>query len=121
MTYDLVAIGSASGGYVCVPASRDDAVPAMPAHHRRHDAMPTVAIVEGVKIQFYPNDHPPPHFHAELAEHRAVIDIATLRMSRGSLPSPKLRAVLAWAASRQGVLTATFARAISKQPLEPVP
>ncbi|ODN70520.1 DUF4160 domain-containing protein [Methylobrevis pamukkalensis] len=37
--------------------------------------MPTVAMVDGVKIMFYADDHPPPHFHALLAEHAAVIDI----------------------------------------------
>ena len=30
--------------------------------------MPTVAIIAGVKIQFYPDEHPPPHFHARIAE-----------------------------------------------------
>jgi hypothetical protein len=33
--------------------------------------MPTVAIVEGVKIQFYARGYPPAHFHAIFAEHRA--------------------------------------------------
>ena len=28
--------------------------------------MPTVAVVEGVKVQFFFDDHPPPHFHAEI-------------------------------------------------------
>jgi len=80
--------------------------------------MPTVAIVDGVKIQFYANDHPPPHFHAEFGEHRAVVLIASLEIVRGSLPEAKRRAVIEWAASRKDVLTATFARAISKQRLE---
>jgi len=52
--------------------------------------MPTVAIVEGVKIQFYAREHPPAHFHAVFAEYRAQIDIASLRVLRGSLPPAKL-------------------------------
>jgi hypothetical protein len=32
--------------------------------------MATVAIVDGIKIQFYNEEHPPPHFHAEYAESR---------------------------------------------------
>ena len=32
--------------------------------------MPTVAIVEAVKIQFFAREHPPPHFHAVFAEYR---------------------------------------------------
>jgi len=31
-------------------------------------AVPVVAIVDGVKIEFYPDEHPPPHFHARYAE-----------------------------------------------------
>jgi hypothetical protein len=41
--------------------------------------VPTVAIVEGVKIQFYAREHPPAHFHAVFAEYRAQIGIASLR------------------------------------------
>ena len=55
--------------------------------------MPTVAIVEGVKIQFYANEHPPPHFHAVYAEFRAQIAIDDLRMLKGGLPPAKLSAV----------------------------
>jgi hypothetical protein len=80
--------------------------------------MPTVAIVDGVKIQFYANDHPPAHFHAEFAEYRAAIDISTLKVRDGSLPTAKLRSVVAWAELRKDVLTETFSRAISKQRLE---
>jgi Domain of unknown function (DUF4160) len=40
--------------------------------------MPTVAVVDGVKIQFFAQEHPPPHFHAVFAEHRAQIDIRFL-------------------------------------------
>jgi hypothetical protein len=36
--------------------------------------VPTVAIVEGVKVQFYAQEHPPPHFHAVFAEYRADRD-----------------------------------------------
>jgi hypothetical protein len=53
--------------------------------------MPTVAIVEGVKIQFFAREHPPPHFHAVFAEHRAQIDIRSLHVLRGSLPLSKTR------------------------------
>ena len=35
--------------------------------------MPVVAIVDGVKIEFYPDEHPPPHFHARFAEFVAQI------------------------------------------------
>jgi hypothetical protein len=59
--------------------------------------VPVVAIVEGVKIEFYPDEHPPPHFHARYAEFVAQIDIRNGRILRGSLPPAKLNRVLAWA------------------------
>jgi hypothetical protein len=37
--------------------------------------MPTVPMFDGIKIQFYWGEHPPPHFHAEHAEYVALIDI----------------------------------------------
>ena len=37
--------------------------------------MPTVAVIDGIKIEFYFDEHPPPHFHAKYAEYRAVIRI----------------------------------------------
>jgi hypothetical protein len=62
--------------------------------------MPTVAVVDAVKIQFFAREHPPPHFHAVFAEYRAQIEIATLQVMRGSLPINKLRAVISWAQTR---------------------
>jgi hypothetical protein len=55
--------------------------------------MPTVAIVDGVEIVFYVDEHPPPHFHTIFAEHRASIDIETLAVVNGSLPTSKYKAV----------------------------
>jgi len=66
--------------------------------------MPTVAIVDGVRLMMYWNDHAPPHFHALFAEHRAVIEIDTLTVMEGYLPKPKLQAVVKWAGSRQNAL-----------------
>src|SRR5690242_10175363 len=42
--------------------------------------MPTVAIVDGIKIQFYWDDHPPAHFHIESGEYRAQIAIRSLKI-----------------------------------------
>jgi hypothetical protein len=66
--------------------------------------MPTIAIVDGVKIMMYANDHPPAHFHALFAEYRAVIDIGTLKLVRGQLPSAKRGAIVKWAAPRRAKL-----------------
>jgi siroheme synthase (precorrin-2 oxidase/ferrochelatase) len=82
--------------------------------------MPIVATVEGVKIVFYANEHPPPHFHARIAEYQAVIDIDELKVTEGRLPPAKKRKVLAWAATRQDQLRRAFAKAIAKEPVEPI-
>ena len=59
--------------------------------------MPTVAIVAGVKIQFYPDEHPPPHFHARIAEFIAQVRIEPAEVLQGSLPPNKTSDVLDWA------------------------
>jgi hypothetical protein len=63
--------------------------------------MPTVAIVEGARIMFYWNDHPPPHFHVEFAGGHAQISIETVELIEGSLAPAKLATIKSWAASRQ--------------------
>jgi len=66
--------------------------------------VPVVAIVEGVKIEFYPDEHPPPHLHARFAEFVAQIEIRTVKVLRGSLPPAKLGRVISWAAAHQSGL-----------------
>lgn len=58
--------------------------------------MPTIAIVDGVRLVIYLKDHLPPHLHAIFGEAEAQISIATSEVLNGTLPRPKLRAVLAW-------------------------
>ena len=83
--------------------------------------MPVVAEFDGVRIMFYANEHPPPHFHAYYAEHRASIDIATLRVVEGFLPVAKRRIVLHWAASRQAALFEAFLLTTSQEKVERIP
>jgi len=82
--------------------------------------LPVVAVVNGVKIVFYANEHPPPHFHAKVAEFQAVIDIDKLAVSAGRLPPAKERSVLEWAASRQDQLRQTFVAVMALQKIEPI-
>jgi hypothetical protein len=77
--------------------------------------MSKVAIVEGVRIDFYPSEHAPPHFHAVFAEYRAQIDIRRLIVLRGSLPPAKLRLVLDWAGRHQDQLLAAWAAVEGKR------
>jgi hypothetical protein len=66
--------------------------------------MAVVARVDGIKITFYNDEHPPAHFHAKFAEHEAMIGIETLEVLKGHLPRPQLRKVVAWAKPRQAQL-----------------
>jgi hypothetical protein len=66
--------------------------------------VPTITIIDGVRVVIYYNDHAPPHFHAMIAGDEAQISIRTLAVLRGSLPPTKLRKVLEWAKENQGAL-----------------
>jgi len=46
-------------------------------------SMPRVSAFFGIVIYMYYNDHMPPHFHAEYAEHEAIYEIETLDVTRG--------------------------------------
>jgi hypothetical protein len=82
--------------------------------------MPTVAIVEGVRIRFYADEHPPPHFHAVFAEYKAQIGILPVRLLKGNLPPAKLNLVLSWAESRKEVLLNTWHTVLAKKKPEKV-
>lgn len=66
--------------------------------------MPTFFIIDGVKIDFYYNDHVPPHFHAIYAEYEVLIEIESLKIHRGSLPKPQQKKILKWAKANQAQL-----------------
>jgi len=59
--------------------------------------MPIISRFFGIIIRMFFNEHVPPHFHAEYAEQRAVIDIRTLEVIEGRLPRRALELVLDWA------------------------
>lgn len=63
--------------------------------------MPTIAMVEGVRIMIYFRDHLPPHLHAVLGSSEAQISIVTGDVLQGSLPRAKLRAVQGWLAAHR--------------------
>jgi hypothetical protein len=77
--------------------------------------MPTVAIVGGITIAIYYNDHNPPHFHAIQAENEILVEIARLVVFAGSAPAAMQRTVLDWAANHQAELALCWARASSGQ------
>ena len=82
--------------------------------------MPRISAFYGIVIWMYYDDHNPPHFHATYGAHEAIIEIATRRVLRGSLPARALRLVEEWSASHHGELSADWDRARVGQPLEPI-
>jgi hypothetical protein len=66
--------------------------------------MPVVATFNGIKIELYFDEHPPPHFHARYAEFVAQIDMTTLEIIKGSLPRAQLRMIREWASPRRMAL-----------------
>ncbi|MDR3149531.1 MAG: DUF4160 domain-containing protein [Oscillospiraceae bacterium] len=68
--------------------------------------MPVIARFYGmiIKMYFQQSEHNPPHFHVVYGEYVGVIDINTLRMIEGDLPSKALDLVREWAAGHKNDL-----------------
>lgn len=66
--------------------------------------MPEISRFLGIIIYMYFNEHNPPHFHAEYNEHKASINIATLGLMEGKLPSKVMSLVVEWAQEHQDEL-----------------
>jgi hypothetical protein len=62
-------------------------------------------------------DHDPPHFHAEYAEHEALVTIETLGVLAGELPPRAMGLVTEWAALHQRELLEAWQRASKLQPV----
>jgi hypothetical protein len=79
--------------------------------------MPVVATVDGVRIEVYFDDHPPPHFHARYAGEIAAIAIKSGQVVAGRLLPPILRKIRAWARPRQdALLTAWYKCRLGEYP-----
>jgi hypothetical protein len=59
--------------------------------------MPEICRFLGIIIYMYFNEHNPPHFHAVYNEHKASIEIETLGIIEGKLPSRVFSLVVEWA------------------------
>lgn len=58
--------------------------------------MPQISLFRGIKITMYYSDHNPPHFHAEYAGHKCMVDIQDGCVIEGALPARQLKLILAW-------------------------
>lgn len=83
--------------------------------------MPRISEFFGIVIAMYYNDHAPPHFHAQYAEHHAQVSIETLELIEGSLPRRALALVLEWAALHRRELLEDWQAARRGEPLSAIP
>ena len=72
--------------------------------------MPTIKIIDSVKIDLYSREHPPRHFHAIYADFEALIIIRNFEIYAGRLPKPQLNKVIDWAMENQEMLFDNFKR-----------
>ena len=70
--------------------------------------MPVVAIVAGVIIRLYYDDHDPPHFHAIFGSDEMIIRISDKAVLAGTLPISKRRLILEWADENRSALQAAW-------------
>ncbi len=83
--------------------------------------MPELSRFYGIVIRIHFNDHPPPHFHAEYGEYKAVISINTLAVVAGRLPARALGLAIEWASLHQEALHREWDKAQSKQSVSKIP
>lgn len=77
--------------------------------------MPVVAVVDGVRIVFYANEHPSAHFHALIGRASRRDRYSRLEGHGGVAASGEARKVLSWAAPRKEALLERFASAIAHE------
>lgn len=81
--------------------------------------MPEISRFLGILIAMYYRDHEPAHFHAFYGEHQITVELASGRV-RGTFPRRARSLVLEWWDLHRDELTANWARAKARQPLEPI-
>ena len=82
--------------------------------------MPTISRFYGIVVYMNWDDHPPPHFHARYAEHKATISITTGEVIEGSLPGRACRMIEEWQRLHQAELEENWRRFEASLPFLPI-
>ncbi|HEY4611394.1 MAG TPA: DUF4160 domain-containing protein [Bacteroidota bacterium] len=82
--------------------------------------MPSICEFFGIIIYIYYNDHSPPHFHAEYAEHEVLFRIDTFEVHSGNLPNRARALVLEWASLHRDELLENWELARQGLPLKDI-
>jgi hypothetical protein len=72
--------------------------------------MPTIKIIDSIRVDVYSREHPPPHFHALFAEYEELIIIESLETYAGHLPRAQRSKVIKWAVENRNMLLDNFNR-----------
>lgn len=85
--------------------------------------MPRISAFYGIVIWMYHDEAHHggrPHFHARYGDDEATVDMESLAILAGGLPSRGRRLVVEWARAHQPELRENWVRARSHQPLVPI-
>ena len=85
--------------------------------HTRGTPVPTLTIIDGMKIQMFYHDHGPPHLHARTGGEEVLLSISDLDVIWGSLSPARLQRLLAWAREHQAELALNWLRCQDDRPL----
>jgi len=86
--------------------------------------MPTISRFYGVTIQMFWREHGPPHFHARYGRHTAIVDIRSMELVRGTMPSRARLLILEWVLAHQSELLENWdlcAVKLPPKPIDPLP
>lgn len=70
--------------------------------------MPTLTILNGVKIECFSADHPPPQIHASYGEYEDLIIFETGEIYEGDLPIKKRKLALEYVKENKSKLMTIF-------------
>ncbi len=72
--------------------------------------MPEVCRFDGIRVYIYPGDLDPLHFRARRVDFRVKVDISSVAVTKGRMPSSVERRLLAWAEEHQAELMEAWRR-----------
>lgn len=82
--------------------------------------MPVISEFYGIKIMMFWNEHMPPHFHAEYAINKVLVDINTGTVIQGIFPFKQLKLVLAWCEIHRDELLKNWENALAHKEIHKI-